>query len=263
MKKINRILIFALIFSINIYGNKCYSQEKKDSLKILFVGNSYTYVNNLPHIVSIISDSNRTKLVTKKSTAGGAKLSEHWFGKKGLKTKEIINSGQFDIVVLQAQSMEPINQPDSFNTYGHLLCEFIKENGAKPYLFLTWARKMDPQYQEDLNEAYLKLSKENDAVIIPVGPAWAIAQRMRPNIELFLPDESHPSTLGTFLTACVFTKTITGEIPNKLPSYLITKDIKGESIVLMRLMDLDLDIIFCQKIANQVIEDQPELIIKE
>ena len=48
-------------------------QEKE--LKVLFVGNSYTYGYNLPHIVSIMSEECSTKLITQKSVIGGARLS--------------------------------------------------------------------------------------------------------------------------------------------------------------------------------------------
>ena len=230
--------------------NRCFSQSDQDTINVLFVGNSYTYFNNLPHIVSIISDSTKIKLLTKKSVAPGARLSQHWNGKKNLKTKNLIENGNFDIVILQEQSMAPFIQPDSFYTYGRLLCTYIKANGAKPYLFLTWAREKVPQYQEDLNKAYTQLSKMNDAIIVPVGPAWAKAKRLRSSIELFITDGSHPSELGTFLAACVFVKTLTGEIPKGLPSYFTTNDESGEVVELMYISDLD--ITFCQKIADQM-----------
>ncbi len=250
MSKVNSKIILILFFVISISGARCFSQSKQDTLNVLFVGNSYIYVNNLPHIVSLISDSTKTKIMTKKSTGPGASLREHWFGKKNLKTKEIIKNGQFDIVILQEQSMAPIFRPDSFNTYGNLFCDFIRENGATPYLFLTWAREKVPQYQDNLNKAYFELSDKNDAQIVPVGPAWRMALKIRPTIELFLPDGSHPSKLGTFLTACIFTKVLTGEIPKNLPSYFNTLDIKGETVRLMFLSSLDVS--FCQKITSQL-----------
>jgi hypothetical protein len=260
MKKSNYI-IFVLILLCTASVNICFSQLVQDTLKVLFVGNSYTYFNNLPQLVSIISDSTNTKLLTKKSVGPGAKLSEHWHGKRNLKTKEIIKNGQFDIVILQEQSMTPISQPDSFYTYGHLLCEYIKENDAKPYLFLTWARENVPQYQKDLNKAYGKLSKNNDAKLIPVGPIWEMAKKIRPNVGLFNADGSHPSKLGTFISACIFTKTLTGEMPNNLPRYYTTRDIMEETVELMYLDNLD--IIFCQKIADQIIIKQDGFIFEE
>lgn len=238
------LLLCLLLINLNSLG-----QPKKNELSVLFVGNSYIYYQNLPHIVSAISDSIPTKLITTKSTIGGARLSEHWHGKRGLKTKELIKSGKFDAVVLQEYSMGPIHQPDSLFKYAKLLCDLIKQNGAKPYFYLVWAREKVPQYQEDLTRVYLKASKINGADVIPVGPGWAMARKIRPNVPLYNADGSHPSSLGTFLTACIFVKHLTGLLPKKLPNTLHTLDQYNESIELMRLDPLDIQ--FAMKIANK------------
>src|SRR5665648_133272 len=147
MNCLNQTLLFvAFLIAGVISGSSSSAQVKRDTLKVLFVGNSYTYVQNLPQIVSIISDSTKTKLVTRKSTVGGAFLSEHWFGKRGLKTKEIITKGKFDIVILQENSMGTIQQPDSTIKYAKLLCGLIKASGAKPCLYMTWAREKAVSY---------------------------------------------------------------------------------------------------------------------
>ncbi len=226
------------------------AQSKQKELKVLFVGNSYVYFQNLPHIVAAISDSTSTKLITSKSTVGGARLSEHWHGKRGLKTKELIKSGKFDIVVLQEYSMGPIHQPDSLIKYASLLCDLIKENGAKPYFYLVWARDKVPQYQAKLNEIYLKAAKINEAVVVPVGPGWEMARQIRPTVPVFDQDGSHPSDLGTFLSSCIFVNYISGELPKKLPSTIIVKDKFEESIELMRLDPLDIQ--FSLKIAEKI-----------
>lgn len=246
-KKIGLILAFLSLISVK---PPCFAQSHKDTLDVLFVGNSYTYYENMPQIISIISDSTKTKLITKKSIYGGVSLSDHWHGLKGLKTKEIIEKGNFDIVVLQEQSMGAINNPDSLLKYAKFFCNFIKENGAKPYLYNTWAREKVPQYQETINKVYLEASAENEAKIVPVGQAWALAKQLRPEIVLYDADGSHPSKMGTFLTACIFVVTILDEIPDKLPGMYYTFDLEGEFIDLM-IID-PLDVIFCQEIAKEI-----------
>ena len=97
---------------------------------------------------------------------------------------------------------------------------------------------------------YLNTSVENKAVIVPVGNAWALAKQLRPDITLFSSDGSHPSELGTFLTANVFVATILNEIP-ELNRLFKTIDKYGESIELMRINPLD--IIFCKRIAEEIV----------
>jgi len=227
------------------------SDSHQNSQDVLFVGNSYTYYSNLPQIVSLISDSTNTPLITRKSTVGGANLKAHWEGQEGLRTREIIKQGNFDVVVLQDHSMEPITVPDTFLKYAKLLCDIIKEQGGKPAFYVTWAREMDPQYQKTINQVYATAAAKNDAMLVPVGNAWQLARALRPTIQLYSNDGSHPSELGTFLTACVFVANLSGELPDDLQEIYNTVDIFGESL---RLMKLDpLDVIFCKKIAEAAV----------
>jgi hypothetical protein len=247
------IAVFTVLSLISL-RQSCIGQDKKDTLNILFVGNSYIYFENLPQIISIISEGTKVKLVTKKSTIGAAKLSQHWKSERGLKTKEMIRNGNFDIVVLQEQSMGTIVEPDSVLKYTKLFCDYIKKYGAKPYLYLTWAREKVPQYQEIISKIQLQAATENDVKIVPVGKAWALAKQLRPDIELYILDGSHPTYIGTFLTACVFVSTILGELPAKLMSEYSINDQYGESVQLMYI-DPD-DAFFCRLVAEQITKKQ-------
>jgi hypothetical protein len=246
MKKNKLIfIVFSFLWSaLSLAQNNC------DTLKVLFVGNSYTYFSNMPHLVSLISDSVHTKLITSKSTIGGATLSEHWNGERGLKTKDLIKTGDFDIVVLQEQSMGTINQPDSFLVYSKKLCNYIKENGAIPYFYMTWAREKVPQFQETITNVYAQAAIENDAGLVKVGEAWKFAQTIRPKVELHLNDGSHPSPLGAFLTACVFVQALTKEIPASLPRKYSILDANGESVILQTINPLDVE--FCLQVTQEI-----------
>ncbi|MCK4745588.1 MAG: hypothetical protein KAT15_01060 [Bacteroidales bacterium] len=225
------------------------SAQQKE-LKVLFVGNSYTYGNNLAHIVSIISEGTGTKLVTRKTVIGGAHLWEHWNGDRELETKEIIANGDFDIVVLQDYSMSGIDTPDSTLKYVKLFASYIEQNGAETYLFNTWARKKVPQYQVEIDELYTRAAIENDVVRVPVGPAWELAMDIRPTIGLFTSDGSHPTALGTLLTAYIFVKAITGELPDEIPLSFIVEDAAGETVRLMGADPLDSE--FCKRITREI-----------
>jgi len=245
IKKTSAALLLIII-------SACLSAQQKE-LKVLFVGNSYTYNNNLPHIVAILSENTGTKLITRRSVAGGAWLWEHWNGKKGLETREIIENGNFDIVILQDNSMSTLSAPDSTLKYIRKFSAFNNEYGAKTYLFNTWAREKVPQFQETIDEVYAKGAEESGSVRVPVGAAWKLAMDLRPGVDLYNSDGSHPTQLGTVLTAMMFVKAITGELPERFPMDYKTTDFMGEEVVLLWMDPMDSE--FCRRITEEVLDD--------
>ena len=240
-----------LILSIGLFLFQTSLQAQQKELSVLFVGNSYTYGNNLPHIIAILSEGTNTKLFTRKSVIDGAHLWEHWNGDRGLQTKQIIREGDFDIVVLQDYSMSAIETPDSTLKYVRLFAEYIDQLGGKTYLYNTWARKKVPQFQTEIDEMYTRAALDNRIERVPVGSAWELAQAIRPTVELFTSDGSHPNALATLLTACVFVRAITGELPQDIPQSFRTLDSHGETVYLMHVDGLDAE--FCLRVSGEII----------
>jgi len=246
MKKIALLLLPGLFLGL-VWVN---AQQKE--LKVLFVGNSYTYGYNLAHIVSIISQETSTRLITRKSVIGGASLKEHWNGGRELETRKMIAEGDFDVVVLQDFSMSAMNAPDTAMKYIRLFSDYIRSYGAEPYLFNTWAREKVPQFQAEIDDMYEKAAKAFGATRVPVGQAWELAMDLRPSVDLFTSDGSHPNELGCMLTASVFVRVICGELPDIVPSLYRIEDAHGETVRLMNHNPEESE--FCRRIANQVVE---------
>ena len=239
IKHIAKITAFSAIFCLaGVIGT---AQDQKDTLRVLFVGNSYTYFENLPQVVSVLSEQTGTVLVTEKITIGGAKLSEHWRGARGLNTVEKIRDGNYDIVVLQEWSLGTVNERDSAVFYLGLFSKLARDNGAEPYYYLTWGREKIPQQQEVISRVYRETAALNRATVVPAGEAWAHARSLRPDLKLYDPDGTHPSDLGTYLTACVFVATITGGLPETIPGVPAVSDSRGEEIILMRIDPMDVE----------------------
>lgn len=218
---------------------------------VLFVGNSYTYFWNLPQQVALLAEAGKIELKTRQSTVGGINLGTHWRGERGLESRALIASGQFDAVVIQDLSTRPVEDPDSTLYFGRLFGELIRENGARPYVYLTWARAYNPLMQEKLTQTYTQLAQEIGGTLVPVGPAWELARSLRPDLPLYDPDGSHPSALGTYLTACVFYGVFTGKSPVGLPNRLLTQDKDGEKLYLN--ISSPEDALFLQQIAEKAI----------
>jgi hypothetical protein len=103
----------------------------------------------------------------------------------------------------------------------------IKRQGGRTVLFLTWARKAEPDQQEDLNYGYDSIARELGAVLAPVGPAWQKVRAEHPNLELYISDGSHPSPAGSYLAAGVLVNSILGGANRTLPNQATGHPIDG------------------------------------
>jgi hypothetical protein len=199
-------------------------------LSVLFIGNSYTYFNNLPELVSqLAASANPAKtLDAQMVTRGGATLKQHWEEGNALK---VLRQGKWDYVVLQEQSMLPITDPEAMHKYARLFDAEIKKSGAKTVFFLTWARQNQPENQARLNDAYLQVTRELKALVAPVGITWANAFKADANFVFHIEDKSHPNPEGSYLAACVFYAVLYGKSPENLANRLLGNPVSQDGVV--------------------------------
>jgi len=181
-------------------------------IRILFIGNSYTYYNDMPLLIEELASvaGVARPVETETIAVGGASLRDHW--NRG-QAQAAIAGKRWDYVVLQEHSLMPLRDPGRTRRYIQLFDEKIKATGAKTILYLTWARAFAPATQASLNNAYEGIARDIRAGVAPVGPAWQIARRMRPGIQLYESDDSHPTLAGSYLAAYVLHITMFGKMP--------------------------------------------------
>jgi len=196
------------------------------ALRILFIGNSYTFTHNMPQqmVEMARSDSaNRTHYMVQSITKGGASLEEIW----ALPEVQQLLSEKWDYVVLQQQSFWAMHPEGVIKTI-KIAREYdtrIKQAGARTLLFTTWARKPDSHWYSNQETAFLRnadyMQKKFDeqtsqlagkigAVAIPVGGYWAYVNNALPDIDLYSADATHPGVAGSYLSAAVFYRYFSG-----------------------------------------------------
>ena len=177
------------------------------SLKVLFIGNSYTYYNDLPGMISqLAGSSDEPRQIDTRIVAFGYKTLEWHYGNP--ESLDAIRQADWDIVVLQEHSRRPVEDRGKMFEYASKLDGEIKSSGARTVLYLTWARRHIPGMQEGLTYAYFFLARTLGARVAPVGMAWQKALRANPALKLHKRDKSHPTPLGSYLAACVFYATL-------------------------------------------------------
>lgn len=186
---------------------------------VLFIGNSYVGVNDLPNTFRQVALSLGDTVTTAAQTPGGYSLNQHATTPA---TINAIESQPWDFVVMQEQSQLGALPPEVTDTeIGALqLVAVIEENDecTYPVFYMTWGRQNGddlncPDFpymctydgmQQGLRDNYVALGEANDAYVSPVGVAWKQVRDTHPLINLYNPDGSHPSVEGTYLAACVF-----------------------------------------------------------
>ena len=181
-----------------------------DAIRVLFVGNSLTYWNEMPWMVEQIAAKGSPKLSTAFAGGSGMSLRQQWQSAKTLRT---IREHPWDYVVLQGQSSEAERNQAEFARYGSLLDGEIRKRGAKTVFFLTWANRGRPQ--GPVTERYRFLAKSLGALVAPVGIAWK--ELAKKGLDLYDESGVHPDLGGTYLSACVFYALFTGKSPVGLP----------------------------------------------
>lgn len=209
MKHFYTLLLLLCISSIS------YGQITK---KVYFVGNSYTDVNNLPDLVQKVAASTNDILQYQATTPGGASLQNHMNNQTVL---DNIDNTAWDYVVLQDQSQRPAFGDSYTLPYGLFLSDRIKKAHActKVLFYMTWGYKNGDAVNcnnglkfmctyegmdDALYNAYLKLAKQNDDMVSPVGRVWRTIRQRYPSMELYSSDNSHPSYLGSLAAAYTF-----------------------------------------------------------
>ncbi|HEY9733850.1 MAG TPA: hypothetical protein V6C89_18210 [Drouetiella sp.] len=201
-----------------------YDCKANNAVRILFIGNSFTYVNSLPlTLAALVSNSNTQPPATVAQVVwGGAKLAEHLV--KGGSRKCIAQDGPWTYVVLQEQSQTPVLDTERFLSAVSQFNDDIARARSKTVLYETWSDKGKPDEQSGLTNAYNRAASQTRALLIPAGEAFALCSRDHAEINLYDADGHHPSKEGTYLAACVFYAKLFGHSPVGLPCNLTLYD---------------------------------------
>lgn len=196
----------------------------------LIIGNSYTHGNNMPRMIANIASSDAGSdvvLEIQSVTKSGGTLGSHLRDGRALKA---LKARKWDYVVLQEQSLWAL-RPETVEQTAVDMRQWvdeIKKAGAKPALFITWARQPGSFWYTDRKYAYLKspqymqeqLNKNSDAlarqlglVTVRVGDAFAAAQAQNRKWPFFAADSSHPSAVGSYMAALMLYKTLAKRSP--------------------------------------------------
>ena len=221
--------LFMLCSVITLSG--CQEEQAPDitsgrpTMNILFVGNDFTYMHNMPYMVQLLAQTDPSahfKIDLQMHVAQGASLSQLW---NNPTTRDVLTSKPWDYIIVQPHHMWATTEGSVYLTRQSLSAwsSQIRNVKARPILFMTWPLEASHSAYSDPNNAGLKnyknmhrlirgyskaMAKEMDMLIVPVGDYWMAASMSAPQVTLYNPDRFSPTLAGAYLTALVIYKTL-------------------------------------------------------
>ncbi len=189
---------------------------------VLFIGNSYTYCNDMPEVIfKSICDAAGYNVKVDSVTRGGYYLFQFASStdEYGNIVKDKLSANKYDFIVLQEQSGNPAHNPSSFFDGARALVRKIERyTDAQIVFYETWGYKTgyhllpthggDTATMEMKNRAaYTAIAKSLGADVALVGVAFKDVFE-NSDIEIYDTDLSHPSKNGSVLAACTIFSTI-------------------------------------------------------
>jgi hypothetical protein len=212
-----RAILLALALFVACSNDPAEPQLIGEGKPVLFIGNSYLYLADVPGIVQALADSAGGEKLAVKTIAGpDLALIDHWT--EGTAVREIRRGGWAWVVLQQGPSSTAINR-DSLLLSTRQFAAEIAAVMARPALFSAWPAESRRQDFDRAIESYTLASAEVNGLLLPVASAWLAAWRRDPSVSLYS-DGLHPSAAGAYLSALVIYSRLLGRSPRGLPGTL-------------------------------------------
>jgi hypothetical protein len=204
-------------------------------LKVLFIGNSHTYFNDMPHLFAGMCET-LTGERTEVTMLAFSNRTLKWHCDEYFSVRFALLYGGYDYCVIQqfGHPLPPVEETEP--PLGELvrLCERV---GTKPVLYMTWARKSEPEKAAEISTVYRALAEKYHTLLAPMAELFETVRTAHPEIELFWFDGSHASPYGDYLIAATLAAVVTGKtdlsaLPDRLIDFRVRFDReKGPSAV--------------------------------
>jgi|SRR5689334_10313510 len=192
----------------------------REGRPVLFVGNSLTYVNDLPLIVEALADSvpgltPAQRIAPAMAAFPDFALEDHWANGTAVKA---IDQGKWSVVVLQQGSSALEESRINLREWTKKFDTKIRAVGARTAMYAVWPLSSRQFDFDRVNESYTLAATDVDGMLFPVGEAWRAAWRRDPNMALYDIDGLHPSIRGSYIGGLVITSMLLDRSPVGMPA---------------------------------------------
>jgi hypothetical protein len=196
-------------------------------LKILFVGNSLTYYNDLPSLVSQIAKEDGVEISYKTIALPNFSIDDHLAGES---IPSAFSKDKFDFLIAQQGPSSLPEAQEMLKASAIKLSKICASHKTRLALYMVWPEMSRGFAREDVIVSYTNAAKASNALLCPAGVAWKKAM----SLPLYGPDGFHPGIHGSVLAAL----TIYASIAQKKDLNFLTKskwpEISDEQLEIMK-----------------------------
>ena len=168
-------------------------------IKILFLGNSHTYFNDMPQTFKEICQAYGIEVdVTMLAFPG---VTYGWHLKERYHLRFALMYGDYQYIIMQQASHSPCPSMEETLRDGMEIIELARKNGVTPIQTIPWAEERFPQNQEKINKIYQELQRKTGVTLNPVGYVFEKLKEELPEIPLSWKDGEHASYYGSYVNA--------------------------------------------------------------
>lgn len=203
--------LFVIIALLLCSGASVASDAKP--LRVLFVGNSLTYVGNLPAVFDALSRANGRNMSSDMIVKGGGTLTDRI---NDGSVQSALNRRKYDYVVLQERggdflcSFGPKSCEDARASLS-VLAESSRKTGAKPILLGTY--QSHPMASADIVRAEADAARESGMPYVAISDTLQAGISSAPELRWFDSDGMHPGRDLVLLDAMLIFRELFGATP--------------------------------------------------
>lgn len=206
--------------------------------RILFVGNSFTFFNDMPAMVQNLCNYRRDCVHAVTLAYGGYYLEQYLEPETEAASRltSLLTGAQWDYVALQEQSCCPAVETERFYRAAERLCTRVRQTGTEPVFYETWAYRNRFGHRKNLAldyetfaerqfAAYEQAAQDNHARCVRAGRCFDAAARDGLYDRLISAgDDYHPTLAGSYLAAVCFARFLCPELAAEWTPYELDDD---------------------------------------
>lgn len=222
MRKLLTLLAAVILVSPSLRAQKFALPEGYDDMRVLLIGNSFTYFHDCDSMLLQIARSQGVKIRLGEFLKGGQTFGQHL---NLPQTSEAIAAGHYQYAFIQDFSNNAAlyvrDKEKSVLENTFLLRDRILQ--ASPHcrviLERTWSYEGSDaggfgtaaNLDHYLEQGARRISRKTRLPLSPIGDAFNTVRMQRPDINLFEKDAKHQSAEGSYLKCCVNWLMISGK----------------------------------------------------